>query len=159
MPRDLPSERHSWLLRRRSVMNQRQLGRLFVLLCLPSLLVAAAFLWWGYWYMLAYAVLELTVLAACLRHHARHAADFDRIDISPAVLVVEQRRARRHHRVLLNPCTARLHLPQRERDPLRLAAPEADIVVAEFLSAAQKRQLASELSAHLKFHDPHHRFF
>ena len=59
MPRDVPSERRSWLLQRRDVLSQRQIGLLFATVCAPTLLVAAAFLWWGYWHMLAYAALEL----------------------------------------------------------------------------------------------------
>ncbi|MRW91614.1 DUF2244 domain-containing protein [Duganella sp. FT80W] len=150
MPRDVPSERRSWLLRRRSVMSRRQLKLLFAALCVPSLLIAASFLWWGYWYILAYSVLELSVIALCLRHHARHSGDYDRIDISPAVIIIKQRRARNRRRVLLNPCTTRLQAPARERDPLVLSDLETRITLAEFLPAAQRRQLALDLVHHVQ---------
>ena len=80
MPRDVPSERRTWLLRRRVALNQRQLALLFASLCAPTLLVAAAFLWWGYWHMLAYATLELAALGACLRHYARVFEEYDPTD-------------------------------------------------------------------------------
>ena len=120
MPRDVPSERRTWLLQRRTALSERQLGLLFASLCVPTLVVAAAFLWWGYWHMLAYAALELAALGTCLRHYARHAGDYDRIDISENAVVVEQRRADRHSLHHLDLWTVRLLPPARDGDPICL---------------------------------------
>ena len=147
MPRDAPSERHRWLLRRRSVLSHRQLRQLFVVLCLPSLTVAAGFLWAGYWYILAFSVLELSVVALCLRHHARRAGDYDRIDISPAAIVIEQRRAHSERRFLLDPYTTYL---RHEQDAVTLSDRDHHLRLAEFLPAAQRRQLAQDLATHLR---------
>lgn len=144
MPRDVPSEYHSWLLQRHSILSQRQWRMLFAGLCGPALLLALAFLWWGYWYMLAYAMLEMTVVAACLRHHARHEADYDRIDISPAAIVIEQRRAKRLQRHQLNPWATRLLT-----SPLRLASRDTEVTLAEFLPPLQCQRLAADIANYL----------
>jgi uncharacterized membrane protein len=149
MPRDTHSEGRSWLLQRRNTLNRRHLVLLFASLCAPTLLVALAFTWWGYWHMLAYALLEMAALAACLRHYARHARDYDRIDIAPGVIVIEQRRADRCSRRHLNPWSARLLPPGRDGDPIRLEHSGGQIALGKFLSPVQRRQLASELACFL----------
>jgi uncharacterized membrane protein len=149
MPRDTLPEHRSWLLCRRCLLSHRQLKQLFAALCVPTLLLATAFLWWGYWYMLVYAVLELVAVGACLRHYARHAADYDHIDITPGVIIIEQRRARQWQCSLLSPWTTRLLPPRRDGDPVRLAGVGAQITLGEFLSAAQRRQLARDLAGYL----------
>jgi uncharacterized membrane protein len=151
MPRDVPSERRTWLLRRRVALNQRQLALLFASLCAPTLLVAAAFLWWGYWHMLAYATLELAALGACLRHYARHAGDYDRIDISENAIVVEQCRAERHSLHHLDLWTARLLPPARDGDPICLNDRHDQIIaLGRFASAAERRRFSAELAQCLR---------
>ncbi|NYE63653.1 putative membrane protein [Duganella sp. 1224] len=156
MPRDEPPEHRSWLLQRRHSLSQRQLAQLFAAICIPSLTLTGAFLWWGYWYMLAYALLEMTVVALCLRHHARHAADYDRIIISPNGITIEQRRARCRCHIRVPPLATRLLPPQRDSDPVRLIAAGANVKLGEFLPSAQRYQLARELSAYLDVIGPRH---
>lgn len=150
MPRDVPPEPRSWLLERRCTLTQRQLALAFVTLCVPSALVALAFLWQGYWYVLVYATLEQAALAACLRHCARHREDYDRIDISPGVIVVEQRRGRRRSELRLQPRTTRLLPPRRDGDPIQLEDRGEQIEVGRFLGPAQRRRLADELAVCLR---------
>ncbi|MBV6322287.1 DUF2244 domain-containing protein [Duganella violaceipulchra] len=150
MPRDVPSEPRSWLLERRCTLTQRQLALVFVTLCVPSALVALAFLWQGYWYVLVYATLEQAALAACLRYCARHRDDYDRIDISPGVIVVEQRRGRQRSKLRLHPRTTRLLPPRRDSDPIQLEDRGEQIEVGRFLDAAQRRRLADELAVCLR---------
>ncbi|MYM87888.1 DUF2244 domain-containing protein [Rugamonas sp. FT82W] len=146
MPRDVPSEPRSWLLERRCTLTERQLVLVFASLCVPSALVALAFLWQGYWYVLAYAALEQAALAACLRHCARHRGDYDRIDISLAAIVVEQRRGRQCRARRLHRLTTRLLPPRRDSDPIQLEDRGEQIEVGRFLGAAQRRRLADELA-------------
>ena len=151
MPRDVPSERRTWLLRRRVALSQRQLALLFASLSAPTLAVSAAFLWWGYWHMLAYAALELAAVGACLRHYARHAGDYDRIDISENAIVVEQRRAGRHSLHQLDLWTARLLPAARESDPICLNDRHDHVVtLGRLVSAAERRRLTAELGQCLR---------
>lgn len=146
MPRDVPSERRSWLLQRRGVLRRPQLLLLFATLCCPTLGISIAFLYWGYWHMLAYALLEMAALAACLWYYGRHLEDYDRIDISENAIVVEQRRGRRCSCRHLDLWSARLLSPVRDGDPIRINDKRDRIViVGRFLGAAERRHLANEL--------------
>ena len=151
MPRDVPSERRSWLLQRRAVLRRPQLIVLFVTLCCPTLGVAAGFVYLGYWHMLAYALLEMAALAACLWYYGRHLDDYDRIEISEAAIFIEQRRARRCRRHLLQPWSTRLLPPERDGDPIRLQAEGLPVPVplGGFLTPDQKRLVAMELGRYL----------
>ncbi len=150
MPRDVPPEPRSWLLERRCTLTQRQLALAFVTLCVPSALVALAFLWQGYWYVLVYATLEQAALAMCLRHCARHRDDYDRIDISSGVIVVAQRRGLQRSELRLQPRTTRLLPPRRDGDPIQLEDRGEQIEVGRFLGPAQRRRLADELAVCLR---------
>jgi uncharacterized membrane protein len=151
MPRDVPSERRTWLLRRRVALNERQLALLFVSLCAPTLAVSAAFLWWGYWHMLAYAALELAALGACLRHYARHAGDYDRIDISENAIVIEQRRGGRHSLHHLDLWTARLLPTARDGDPICINDRHDHVVtLGRLISGAERHRLTTELAQCLR---------
>ena len=152
MPRDVPSEPRSWLLERRCALTQRQLALVFVTLCVPSSAVALAFLWQGYWYVLAYAVLEQATLATCLLHCALHRADYDRIDVTAASIVVEQCRGGQRFERKLHPSTTRLLPPKRDSDPIHLEDRGTQIAVGRFLTAAQRRKLADELATCLSSH-------
>ncbi|MQA37433.1 DUF2244 domain-containing protein [Rugamonas aquatica] len=150
MPRDVPSEPRSWLLERRCTLTQRQLALVFVTLCVPSALVALAFLWQGYWYVLVYAALEQAALAACLHYCARHRGDYDRIAISPGAIVVEQCRGRKRSERSLRPRTTRLLPPRRDSDLIHLEDCGEQIEVGRLIGAAQRRRLADELAVCLR---------
>jgi uncharacterized membrane protein len=155
MPRDVPSERRSWLLQRRVVLQRPQLIVLFATLCCPTLGVAAGFVYLGYWHMLAYALLEMAALAACLWHYARHLDDYDRIEISESAIVVEQRRGRRCSYRHLDLWSARLLSPVRDGDPIRLNDKQDRMVVlGRFLGVEERRHLANELGQCLRRTSP-----
>lgn len=151
MPRDVPSERRSWLLRRRAMLRRPQLLLLFATLCCPTLGISIVFLHWGYWHMLAYALLEMAALAACLWCYGRHLDDYDRIDISEDAIVVEQRRGHRCSCRRLDLWSARLLSPVRDGDPIRINDKRDRIVIlGRFLGAEERRHLANELSQCLR---------
>lgn len=151
MPRDVPSERRSWLLQRRAVLRRPQLIVLFATLCCPTLAISIAFLYWGYWHMLAYALLEMAALAACLWYYGRHLDDYDRIDISENGIVVEQRRGNRCSNRHLDLWSARLLSPVREGDPIRIDDKRDSVVtLGGFLSTEERRHLANELGQCLR---------
>ena len=151
MPRDVPSERRSWLLQRRSVLRRPQLLLLFATLCCPTLAISVAFLYWGYWHMLAYALLEMAALAACLVYYGHHLDDYDRIDISENGIVVEQRRGHRCSCRQLDLLSARVMAPAGEDDAIQLNdCYDHTVVVGRFLSAAERRHLSTELGQCLR---------
>ena len=149
MPRDVPSERRSWLLQRRAVLRRPQLLLLFATLCCPTLAISVAFLYWGYWHMLAYAALEAAVMAACLHHHARHLDDFDRIELSADCLLVEQRRGRSHSLWSMPPWRTRVLMPPTDHAVPQLACGDLRVPLGRHAPAVARRQVAIELTAWL----------
>jgi len=149
MPRDLSPEYRSWLLQRHDALSPRQMAWLFASLCLPTVVVALTFAWRGYWLVPAYAVLELSAIALLLRHHLRHAGDYDRIDISANGIIIEQRRANICRQLQLNAWSVRLTPPQSDSDPIRLSDRVHSIGVGTLLSARERKDVALELSRYL----------
>lgn len=151
MPRDVPAERRSWLLQRHAMLSRPQLLLLFATLCAPAAAIGAVFLYWGYWHLLAYALLEMAALGACLDHCARHLDDYDRIEISEHAIVVEQRR--RHSRRHLDLWTARLLPPAHEHDPIRLDDRYGiTLALGSFVPTAERRHLRAEIGNCLRRH-------
>lgn len=144
-----PPLHRCWWLRRRSRLTDRQLLLLGAALCLPTLALAAVFLWWGYWHMLAYAALEAAVMAACLHHHARHLDDFDRIELSADCLLVEQRRGRSHSLWSMPPWRTRVLMPLTDHAVPLLACGDLRVPLGRHAPAVARRQVAAELTAWL----------
>jgi uncharacterized membrane protein len=149
MPRDLPPEYRSWLLRRRSGLLRRQLLLVFMSLCVPSLIIALGFGSQGYWPIMAFSGLELVVLGGLLLYWLRHADDYDRIDITLEGIVIEQRRARVQQRLRLNTWSVRLIPPQRDADPIRLADRSHTIALGTLVNPAHRRQVEQEIARFL----------
>jgi len=157
MPRDTsigngadgPLRHRCWWLRRQSRLTDRQLLLLGAVLCLPTLTLATAFLWWGYWHMLAYAALEVAVMAACLHHHARHLDDYDRIELSDDCLVVEQRRGHCHSLWSMPPWRTRVLMPSTDHAWPLLACGDLRVPLGRYAPATARRQVAAELTAWL----------
>jgi uncharacterized membrane protein len=149
MPRDLPMDKREWLLRRHCSLAPRQLALAYGVLCLLTSSVAAAFAWHGYWYVPAFSLLEMGAVAWALRYHARHAADYEHIVLRDASLLVEQMRAGRVRHTRLDPYWARIGLPERGDDLIRLEAKGVAVEVGRFATQAQRRQVARELRQYL----------
>lgn len=152
MPRDLPSESLSWLLQRQPALSSKQWALLFLSLALPTVLVSLPFLWRGYWQVLACALLELGAIGLCLHHCARHAADYDRIEIGAGAILIEQCRAGLRRRCRLDPWTTRLTVPRRETDPIRLQDRDCCLSLGQKTGAALRLQVARELRRCLPYH-------
>ena len=153
MPRDMPSERRSWLLQKRCVLRRPQLTLLFATLCAPTLGVGVGFLFLGYWHILGYALLEMAALALCLHMYAKHLDDYDRIDISEIGIVIEQRRGADCSRRQLDLWTTRLMPSERESDPIRLSDHrDRMVVLGRFLSTQERRYISAELGQWLRRH-------
>ena len=149
MPRDLPPEYRSWLLRRRGGLLRQQMLLAFVTLSAPTLVIALGFGARGYWPIMAFSGLELGALAGFLLYWLRHADDYDRIEITLEGIVIEQRRARRQQRLCLNIWSARLIPPARDADPIRLTDQRHNIAIGAFVDAVQRRQIEQEIARFL----------
>lgn len=150
MPRDHSREQPQWLLARHSALTARQLLRAYGLLCLFSLVIAAAFALRGLWYIPVFSFLELGLVAAALLHYLRHARDYEHIALRDGELVIEQVSAghcRRHH---FSPWRTRIAVPQGPRQLIHIndmCDAAHHVSVGVFATPERRRQVAQELCA------------
>ena len=145
MPRDMLMDKREWLLKRHSSLTPRQLALAYCGSCLLSFGVAAGFLLLGVWPVLLFSALEMAAVAAAFVHHARHAGDGERIELSAAGLLVESVCAGRVSLVRLDPWSTRVTPPRRPRQPIALEARGVRVAVGALALDSQKRQCALEL--------------
>jgi uncharacterized membrane protein len=79
-----------WLLRRNCSITPRQLGGVYLSLCVFSVLIASFFFWQGAPYVMAFAGLELLLVGAALLAFARHVGDREVLTLAGRSLTVEQ---------------------------------------------------------------------
>ena len=150
MPRDHSREQPQWLLARHSALTARQLLRAYGLLCLFSLVIAAAFALRGLWTIPVFSFAELGLVAAALQHHLRHARDYEHIALRDGELIIEQVSAghcRRHH---FSPWRTRIVVPQGPRQLIHIndmGDAARHVAVGVFATPERRRQVAQELLA------------
>ncbi len=88
-----------WLLRRNCSIAPAQLGWIYLVLCVVSLVIAAGFWFQGAKLILPFAGLELVTVGVAFLVYARHATDREQISLLDRRLVVELESAGRLERV------------------------------------------------------------
>jgi uncharacterized membrane protein len=86
-----PRRALQWVLARNCSITPRQLGRVYLSLCLLAAVVSAAFWWQGAPLISAFAGLEILAVGAALLAYARHAGDREVLTLTGRSLAVEQR--------------------------------------------------------------------
>jgi uncharacterized membrane protein len=150
MPRDHSREQPQWLLARHSALTARQLLRAYGLLCLFSLVIAAAFALRGLWYIPVFSFTELALVAIALLHYLRHARDYEHIALRDGELIVEQVSAGCCRRHRFSPWRTRIDVPQWPRQLIRIkdiGDGGARVDVGVFATPERRRQVAQELCA------------
>lgn len=140
------------LLKRNCSISPSGLMRVFALLALATIGIAAAFAVLGAWLILPFAGLEALLLGGAFVVTARHAADYERIDLANGRLAVEVAEAQRTARYELDPHRARVCLEKNEGygARVRLRAPGADLEVGRHLDAETRVEFAAELTKRLQ---------
>lgn len=140
-----------WTLQRNCSLAPRQVARAYALLCGASLAVAVGFLLQGVWLVLAFSLVELTLVGLALVLYARHATDHERIALSDAGLLVECVRADRREHTCLDPLWTRVVVPdERKRSLIRLESRGVKVEIGRFVTDARRRQVARELRMALR---------
>jgi uncharacterized membrane protein len=140
-----------WTLRRNCSLAPRQLARAYALLCCFSLAMGIGFLLRGAWMVLAFSLVDLSVVGLALLVYARHATDRERIELSERGLVVESVQADARSQTRLDPLATRVIAPDGGRRSLvALESRGVRVEVGRFMTAAQRGQLARELRQALR---------
>ncbi|MEG0879871.1 MAG: DUF2244 domain-containing protein [Janthinobacterium sp.] len=150
MPRDHSREQPQWLLARHSALTARQLLRAYGVLCLFSLVIAAAFALRGLWAIPAFSFAELGLVAIALQHHLRHARDYEHIALRDGELIIEQVSAGRCRRHRFAPWRMRIVVPQGPGQLIHIndtGHGGAHVDVGVFATPERRQQVAQELCA------------
>lgn len=142
--------RHEWLLKRNCSLTPKQLGIAYAVLCLASFSVALMFTLQGAWIVLAFSVLEMTVVALAFLHYARHATDHEHIALMDDCLLIEQIQAGQMQQTRLDPYRTRVVLPCRTQDLISLVERDVKIEVGKFLTDRKRQQVAKEIQHELR---------
>ncbi len=79
-----------WVLKRNCSITPRQLGAVYLSLCVVASAISAGFWWQGARFVSAFAGLELLLVGLALLAYARHAADREVLTLAGRSLAVEQ---------------------------------------------------------------------
>jgi uncharacterized membrane protein len=121
-------------------MSPSGLAKVFATLAVLVLAIGAGFAAAGAWLVLPFAGLEVLLLGAAFVAHARHAADYERIELESGRLEVEVAQAERVARYRLE--NARVSMEE-GRIVLRDARKELEI--GRHVGAEARAELAAEL--------------
>lgn len=140
------SQEFSLLLKRNCSISPKGMILVFALLAVATLGIATGFALVGAWLVLPFAGLEVAALVAAFVLTARHAADYERIEIARGRLTVEvaEGRARRRHALERGALRVR-YVPERARVLLTCAA-AGEIEVGRHLDAQARIALADRLN-------------
>ena len=127
-------------LKRNCSMSPAGLAKVFAVLALLVLAIGAGFAAAGAWLVLPFAGLEVLLLGAAFVLHARHAADYERIELQSGRLEIEVAEAERVARYQLQ--NARVSMEE-GRIVLRDAGQELE--VGRHIGAEARAELAAEL--------------
>jgi uncharacterized membrane protein len=142
--------KREWLLKRNCSLTPRQLAKAYLLLCCGSFGVAVAFTLQGLWIVLAFSLVEMTVVGAALLHYSRHALDREHIALTERCLLVERVRGERIEQVRLDPYWTRITLPESRRDLIGLESKGTHVTVGAFVTDEQRQRVARELRRELR---------
>lgn len=137
--------RREWVLSRNCSMSPRQLALAYAALCAASFTIATVFTLRGAWYILCYAILEMSAVGAAFFVYARHAADREHIALIDDQLVVELIQKERVREFRLDPRYTRVEPPVSRDGLIGLEASGTRVEVGRFLTEWKRREFAREL--------------
>ena len=121
-------------------MSPASLATVFAALALLVLAIGAGFAAAGAWLVLPFAGLEVLLLGAAFVLHARHAADYERIELHSGRLEIEVAEAERVARYQLE--NARVSM---EEGRIMLRDARKELEVGRHIGAEARAELAVEL--------------
>jgi uncharacterized membrane protein len=142
----------SLTLKRNCSMSPAGLAGAFAALALLAIAIGIAFALAGAWLVLPFAGLEALLLGVAFLLTARHATDYERIELACGPLSVEVGEAAGTKRYELEARGASVRLEKNEGYGARLllSAPRQELEIGRHLDAEARLELAAELAKRLK---------
>jgi uncharacterized membrane protein len=137
----------SLILKRNCSISPAALAGVFVALAVVVLAIGAGFALAGAWLILPFAGLEVLLLGAAFLAYARHAADYERIELESGRLTVEVAEAHKRSRYEVDVRRARLCI---EKEHVVLRGADGQLELGRHLDAESRVRLAAELQKRLR---------
>lgn len=138
-----------WVLKRNCSISPRQLVKAFAVLCTVSLMVATFFTLRGAWYVLWFAVIEMSAVGWAFFWFARHATDREHIALIDECLLVELTQMEQTRQFRLDKRRIRVEPPLSRDGLISLEANGTRVEVGRFLTEWRRREFAQELRSAL----------
>lgn len=138
-----------WILKRNCSITPRQMLLAYGALCSVSFAVACFFTWHGAWYVMCFALLEMTAVGAAFLLFARHATDRERVALGHGCLLIEVIEAEQARQFRLDPRRARIEAPAAYHRLIAIEQHGTRVEVGRFLTALKRQQFARELRSAL----------
>lgn len=137
----------SLILKRNCSISPAALAGVFVALAVVVLAIGTGFALAGAWLILPFAGLEVLLLGAAFLMYARHAADYERIELEAGRLTVEVAEAQKKSRYEMDVRRARLCI---EKEHVVLRGADGQLELGRHLDAESRVRLAAELQKRLR---------
>jgi uncharacterized membrane protein len=146
-----------WLLRRNCSATPRQFVGFYLAIAVFSLGLAVTIALTGAWMVLIFSGLEVIAVGVAFVIYARHAVDYERIQLRPHRLLIETRSAELVTQHELNPRWVRVEAGSvvngkwgRESEPITLHVSGKKIEIGQHLALERRAQFAAELRIWLR---------
>lgn len=139
-----------WVLRRNCSITPRQLGAVYLSLCVVAALISAGFWWQGAPVVVVFAAVELLLVGVALVVYARHAGDREVLTLAGRSLAVEQCHGSRVARADLQAEWLKVEPVGGQGSLVELSARGQSVRVGRFLRPEARAAFAQELRRALR---------
>lgn len=143
------SQGKKWVFRRNCSLTPKQLLHWYLSLCLITMVIATGFLLAGFWIVLPFAGLELLLVGIAFVVYARHAADYEMIELQPNQLVLVMADGAKLTQLEWTPQWAKLSYNGKYKAPLLFSHRGQQVKIGKFIAEKDKSALHRELKAAL----------
>jgi uncharacterized membrane protein len=138
-----------WVFRRNCSLSPKQLLQWYLSLCAITLVVATGFLLAGFWIVLPFAGIELLLVGTAFVIYARHAADYEMIELQPNQLILVMADGTKLTQLEWSPQWAKLSYNGKYKAPLLFSHRGQQVKIGKFIAEKDKSALHRELKAAL----------
>lgn len=138
-----------WVFRKNCSLTPQQLLAWYLSLCAITLVIAGGFWLAGYWIVLPFAGLELSLVALAFVVYARHAADYEMVQLSRYQLKITSASGSKLTEITLSPQWVRLDYDGKYKAPLVLSHQGEKIKFGRYIAERDKPSMHKELRAAL----------
>jgi len=138
-----------WVFRKNCSLAPKQLLFWYLSLCAITLFIAGGFWFAGYWVVLPFAGLELLMLGLAFVMYARHAADYESLELTRYQMKLSRASAGRLIEKVMVPQWVRLEYDHKYKSQLVLRHQGEEIKFGRYIAEKDKPWLHKEIRAAL----------